>query len=118
MTKNRIGTRMLYGAGFFVFGLVTVGPVWSVDSPQSQSTGPGVMQGEDGSMSTKQGGNTGPTTGRNEHSGSATGTVRDPSKAEPPHGKTRSSSQMGSGSSRESQTKGHKQSGTHTDSPQ
>lgn len=109
MTQNCIGIRLLYGAGLFL-GLVMAGPGWSLDSPQSSGTG--VMQGEDGSMSTKQGGNTGPTTGRNEHSGSATGTVRDPSKAEPSQDKNRRSSQLGAGSSKgASQEKGSKQSG-------
>lgn len=113
MTQNRIGTRMPYGAGLFALSLAIAGPVWSSDS--TKSTGTGVIQGEDGSMSTKQGGNTGPTTGRNEHSGSATGAVRDPSKAEPPHDKSRGSSQMGSDSSHEaSQMKGQKQSGERT----
>ena len=113
MTQNR-GIRTLYGAGLFALGLATAGPVWSEES--STSTGTGVVQGEDGSMSTKQGGNTGPTTGRNEHSGSATGVVRDPSRAEPPHSKNRGSSQMGSDSSHEtSQPKGQKSSGTRAD---
>jgi hypothetical protein len=113
MTQDRIGIRMMYGAAF-ALGLATAGPVWSVDS--TQSTGTGVTQGEDGSMSTKRGGNTGPTTGRNEHSGSATGAVREPSKAEPPHDKNRGSSQMGSDSSHESsQTEGRGQSGVRTD---
>jgi hypothetical protein len=75
MMQNRLRTRIMYGAGLIMFSLITTGPAWSLNS--SQSTGPGVTQGEDGSMSTKQGGNTGPTTGRNEHSGSATGKVRD-----------------------------------------
>lgn len=52
MTQNCIGTRLLYGAGLFL-GLVMAAPVWSLDS--TQSTGTGVIQGEDGSMSTKQG---------------------------------------------------------------
>jgi hypothetical protein len=98
---------MLYGVGLFALGLATAGPVWSLEP--TQSTGPGVHQGEDGSMSTKQGGNTGPTTGRNEDSGSATGAVRDPTKAEPPHDKNLGSKQPGSDSSHEAgQTKGRK----------
>lgn len=113
MTKTRIGTRILYGAGFFTLGLITAGPAWSAD-PRQQSTGPGVMQGENGSMSTTQGGNTGSTTGRNEHSGSATGVVRDPSKAEPPSGKHPDSTPMGSGTSQETKQKGQKQSGAST----
>jgi hypothetical protein len=110
---------MMYGAGLFALGLAAAGPAWSLDS--TQSTGPGVIQGEDGSMSTKRGGNTGPTTGRNEDSGSATGAVRDPSKAEPPHDKHRGSSQMGSDSSHEasqhesSEKQGRGQSGVRTD---
>jgi hypothetical protein len=96
MTQNRRGTRMLYGAGLLALGLATAGPAWSLEP--TQSTGPGVHQGDDGSMSTKQGGNTGPTTGRNEDSGSATGAVRDPSKAEPPHDKNLGSRPMGSDS--------------------
>lgn len=110
MTRNRRGPRVLCGAGLFAFGVAIVGTAWSEDP--TKSTGTGVVQGEDGSMSTQQGGTTGPTTGRNEHSGSATGVVRDPSKAEPPHDKSRGSSQMGSDSSHEAgQTKGQKQSG-------
>jgi hypothetical protein len=115
MTKNHLDICLL-GAGLFVLSLVTAVPAWSGDAT-TQSGGTGVAQGEDGSMSTKQGGNTGPMTGRNEHSGSATGAVRDPSKSEPPHGKHGGSSQLGSGSSQESQMKGHNQSGTRTDSP-
>ncbi len=34
-------------------------------------------------MSTQRGGNTGPTTGRNADSGSATGKIRDPKQSEP-----------------------------------
>jgi hypothetical protein len=99
----------MYGAGLFALGFATAGTVWSEDP--TKSTGTGVVQAEDGSMSTKQGGNTGPTTGRNEHSGSATGAVRDPSKAEPSHDKNRGSNQMGSDSSHEANpTKGQKQS--------
>lgn len=82
MTSNRLTNPVLYGAGFFALCLATAGLAWSMD-PRQQSTGPGVIQGEDGSMSTKQGGNTGPTAGPNQHSGSATGAVRDPSQAEP-----------------------------------
>lgn len=111
MAHDRIGIGVLYGA-VFGLSLVTAGPVWSVDSTQSQSTGPGVIQEEDGSMSTRQGGNTGPSTGRNEDSGSATGAVRDPSKAEPPRDKNRGSSHMSSDSSHEAgQAKGQKRSG-------
>lgn len=111
MTLNRMGARFLYGAIVCTFGLVAMaGPVWSADSPK-QSTGTGVTQGEDGSMSTKQGGNTGPTTGRNDQSGSGTGAVRDPSQAEPPRDKNRGSSQMDSSSKQaDSQAKGQKQS--------
>lgn len=115
MTRNRFVSRMIYGAGLLTLGLA-VGPVWSLDS--TQSTGTGVIQGEDGSMATKRGGNTGPTTGRNEHSGSATGAVRDPSQAEPPHDKDRGSSQMGSDSSHETsqkETEGRGQAGARTD---
>lgn len=115
MTKTRIGTRMSYGAVIFALSLTMAGPGWSAN-PKQQSTGPGVMQGEDGSMSTKQEGNTGSTTGRNEQSGSATGTVRDPTKAEPPLAKHPDSTPMDSSSSQETrQTKGQKQSGAHTD---
>ena len=105
---------MIYGTGLLVLGLAVTEPAWSLDS-STQSTGTGVIQGEDGSMSTKRGGNTGPTTGRNEHSGSATGAVRDPSKAEPPRDENRGSSQMGSDSSHEtSQSEGRGQSGART----
>jgi hypothetical protein len=106
---------MLYGTGLFLLGLATAGPVWSLD-PSTQSTGPGVHQGEDGSMSTKQGENTGSTTGRNEHSGSATGAVRDPSQVEPPQNKNRGSGQKSPNSSRKSsETKGQKQSDVRPD---
>jgi hypothetical protein len=115
MTRNELVSRMMYTAGVLTLGLVGVGPVWSLDPP-NKSTGTGVIQGEDGSMSTKRGGNTGPSTGRNEHSGSATGTVRNPSKSEPPHDDKRGSSQLGSDSSHEaSQTEGRGQSGVRTD---
>jgi hypothetical protein len=113
MTRDSRISSMIYGAGLFVLGLAVTGPAWSIDS--TQSTGTGVIQGEDGSMSTKRGGNTGPTTGRNEHSGSGTGAVRDPSKSEPPHEEDRGSSQMGSDSSHEaSQSEGRGQSGVRT----
>jgi hypothetical protein len=39
------------GAGLLALGLATAGPVWSEESPKS--TGTGVFQGKDGSMSTK-----------------------------------------------------------------
>jgi hypothetical protein len=54
MTQNRLRTRMAYGAGLMTLSLVIAGPAWS--SSSAQSTGPGVTQGEDDSMSTKQGG--------------------------------------------------------------
>lgn len=112
MTQSHIGTRMLYGVGVAALGLAMATPVWSMDS--TQSIGPGVHQGEDGTMSTRQGGNTGPTTGRNEHSGSATGAVRDLSQAEPPHDKNRGSHQLGSRSSQEaSQSKERNPSDSH-----
>jgi hypothetical protein len=67
----------------------------------TQSTGTGTVQGEDASMSTKRGGNTGPTTGRNEHSGSGTGAVRDTSRSEPEQDRSKGPSQLGSDSSHE-----------------
>ena len=70
----------------------------------TQSGGTGTHQGEDASMSTKRGGNTGPHTGRNEHSGSATGAVRDPKQSEPAADKDKGSHQMGSQSSHEAKT--------------
>jgi hypothetical protein len=115
MTRNELVSRMMYTAGVLTLGLVVAGPVWSLDPP-NKSTGTGITQGEDGSMSTQRGGNTGPTTGRNEDSGSATGAVRDPSQSEPSHDDKRGSSQMGSDSSHEaSQTEGRGQSGVRTD---
>lgn len=113
MTRNHIVIRLSYCAGMAALGLAMAEPVWSADS--TQSTGPGVHQREDGSMSTRQGGNSGPTTGRNEHSGSATGAVRDPSKAEPLHDENRGSHQLGSRSSQEaSQAKEQKPSDGRT----
>ena len=101
------------GACVIALGFGGAGPAMSYDP--TQSTGTGTVQGEDGSMSTKRGGNTGPTTGRNEDSGSATGEKRDPSQAEPAHDKNRGSSQMGSDSSREtSQSEGRGQAGVRT----
>ncbi|MGZ9157918.1 MAG: hypothetical protein ACXW36_03520 [Nitrospira sp.] len=55
-------------------------------------------------MSTKRGGNTSPNTGRNEHSGSATGAVRDPKSSEPEADKDKGSHQLGSQSSHEAKT--------------
>ena len=52
-------------------------------------------------MTTQRGGNAGPNTGRNEHSGSATGAVRDPKQSEPEADKDRGSHQLGSDSSHE-----------------
>lgn len=69
-----------------VLGIVALGlacPVLSLAYEPNQSTGTGTHQGEDASISTKRGGNTGPNTGRNEDSGSATGVVRDPKNPEP-----------------------------------
>lgn len=109
MIHSHLRRRIIYGVGLMVLSLVTVGPAWSLNSPQS--TGPGVSQGEDGSMSTKQGGNTGTTTGRNEDSGSATGKVREPSQAEPPRDHNRNSSKKGSGLSQESNQTSRQQSG-------
>ena len=68
-----------------------VGPAYAETSKhggkqdlKGSSTGSGTHQGEGGSMSSRQGGNTGPQSGRNADSGSAAGAVRDPSTAEPP----------------------------------
>jgi hypothetical protein len=66
-----------------------------------QSTGTGTVQGEDASITTKRGGNTGETTGRNEHSGSGTGAVRDPKFSEPIADDSKGSHQLGSRSSQE-----------------
>ncbi len=84
--------------------IATLGYAWSLPSfgyDPTQSTGTGTTQGKDGSMTTQQGGSTGPTTGRNEHSGSATGAVRDPKHSEPDKDKDRGSHQLGSDSSHE-----------------
>ena len=89
----------LIGALVMALGLGTVAPVSGYEP--TQSTGTGTVQGEDGSMSTKRGGNTGPTTGRNEHSGSGTGAARNPSHSEPDQDKSQGSAQMGSDSSHE-----------------
>lgn len=112
MIRNCLRTRIMYGAGLIILSLVTAEPAWSLNS--SQSTGPGVTQAEDGSMATKQGGNTGTTTGRNEHSGSATGKVREPSKAEPPRDQHRDKSQKGSGVNQETNETSRQQSGGRT----
>ncbi len=55
----------------------------AIGSESNKSTGTGTAQSEDGTTSTRRGGNTGPTTGRNADSGSATGKVRDPRQSEP-----------------------------------
>jgi hypothetical protein len=70
----------------------------------TQSTGTGTHQGDDASMSTKRGGNTSPNTGRNEHSGSATGEARDPKNPEPEGDRHKGSHQLGSQSSHEGKT--------------
>jgi hypothetical protein len=80
-------------------GLGTVAPASGYDP--TQSTGTGTVQEEDGSMSTKRGGNTGQTTGRNEHSGSGTGATRNPAHSEPDQDRSQGSAQMGSDSSHE-----------------
>lgn len=84
----------------------------------TQSTGTGTHQGEDTSMTTKRGGNTSPNTGRNEHSGSATGAVRDPKNSEPEADKNKGSHQLGSQSSHEGKTgdnEGRGKAGARTD---
>ncbi|HEX2055069.1 MAG TPA: hypothetical protein VHF07_01170, partial [Nitrospiraceae bacterium] len=115
MTRNQQARPRLLLGSACMFALATAAPVWGTEPP-AQSTGPGVTQEEDASMATKRGGNTGRTTGRNEHSGSATGAARNPSKAEPESDKNRGSSQMGSDSSHEAtQHEGRGQSGARTD---
>ena len=109
MIPKHLRIRIMHGAGLIILSLVTAGPAWSLDSPQS--TGTGVTQGEDGSMSTKQGGNTGSTTGRNEDSGSATGKVREPSQVEHPRDQNRNSNQKGSGLNQETNQTSQHQSG-------
>ncbi|MGE0274364.1 MAG: hypothetical protein AB7G68_07440 [Nitrospiraceae bacterium] len=89
----------LVSACIMAAGLGYTIPVSGYDP--AQSTGTGTVQGEDASMSTTRGGNTGPTTGRNEHSGSGTGAVRDTSRAEPEQDRSKGSSQLGSDSSHE-----------------
>ena len=87
-----------------VIGMVALGlgsASASLGYEPTQSTGTGTHQGEDASMSTKRGGNTSPNTGRNEHSGSATGAVRDPKNSEPEADRHKGSHQLGSQSSHE-----------------
>jgi hypothetical protein len=85
MRQRRQGALLILGVGgLLVFGLATGTPVLADDS--SKSTGTGTVQGEKGKTSTQRGGNTGPTTGRNSESGSATGKVRDPHQSEPDQG--------------------------------
>lgn len=69
--------------------------------PHRSTTGTGTVQREDGSTYTQRGGTTGPTTGRNEHSGSGTGAVREPEHAEPLSDDSRGPHQLGSQSSPE-----------------
>jgi hypothetical protein len=69
--------------------------------PHRSTTGTGTVQSEDGSTFTQRGGTTGPTTGRNEHSGSGTGAVREPEHAEPLSNDSRGPHQLGSQSSPE-----------------
>lgn len=81
-------TQQTSGQRFFlaILSMVALGlasPAVSLAYEPTQSTGTGTHQGEDASISTKRGGNTGPNTGRNEDSGSATGVVRDPKNPEP-----------------------------------
>ena len=98
--RGHTATRMVLGiATILTLGYAGLSPSFSYDP--TQSTGTGTVQGKDGSMTTQQGGFTGPTTGRNEHSGSATGGVRDPKHSEPEKHKDRASHQLGSASSHE-----------------
>ena len=106
-TKDRTMRHREHAAARTVLGIATIvtlayaglSPSFGYDP--TQSTGTGTVQGKDGSMTTQQGGSTGPTTGRNEHSGSATGAVRDPKYSEPEKDKDRGSHQLGSDSSHE-----------------
>ena len=95
--RRRLISACIIASG--AFGLGYTSSAFSYDP--TQSTGTGTVQEEDASMSTKRGGNTGPTTGRNEHSGSGTGAVRDASRSEPEQDRSKGPSQMGSDSSRE-----------------
>lgn len=105
---------VLSGVCMIVFGLGSVVPTFSYDP--TQSTGTGTVQGKDGSMTTQRGGNTGPNTGRNEDSGSATGAVRNPNQPEPDQEKNRDSSQRGSDSRPDaSHDEGRGQAGVRTD---
>jgi hypothetical protein len=76
------------------------GAAWAAD-PHQSTTGTGTVQREDGSTYTQRGGATGPTTGRNEHSGSGTGIVREPEHPEPLSDNSRGPHQLGSQSSPE-----------------
>lgn len=99
----QLSSRLILGmASMLALGLGPATASWSYEP--TQSTGTGTHQGEDASMSTKRGGNTGPGTGRNEHSGSATGAERDPKQPEPDADKKEGSHQMGSQSSHQGNT--------------
>jgi hypothetical protein len=117
MTQQTSGQRFSVAiVSMVAFGLAL--PGWSLAYEPNQSTGTGTHQGEDASISTKRGGNTSPNTGRNEHSGSATGAVRDPKNPEPEADRHKGSHQLGSQSSHEGKTgdnEGRGKAGARTD---
>ncbi len=93
--------RLSFTAGaLLTMALATIAPASAYDP--KQSTGPGTVQGKDGSITTPRGGNTGEHTGRNDQSGSGTGAVRDPHQAEPPAARDGKSQPAGSDSTKDS----------------
>lgn len=115
--RGHKAARKLFGIATIVtLGYSGLTPTYGYDP--TQSTGTGTTQEKDGSMTTQRGGNTGPTTGRNEHSGSATGAVRDPKQSEPKKDRDQGSHQLGSDSSQEASKSdggGRGQAGVRTD---
>ncbi len=113
--KHTAARTVLGIATIVTFAYAGLSPSFGYDP--TQSTGTGTVQGKDGSMTTQQGGSTGPTTGRNEHTGSATGAVRDPKYSEPEKDKDRGSHQLGSDSSHEAnknESGGKREAGSRT----
>jgi hypothetical protein len=107
MAQHENSTPRLSVALAALVSLGLGGATASMGYEPTQSTGTGTQQGEDASISTKRGGNTSPQTGRNEHSGSATGAVRDPKNPEPEADKNKGSHMLGSHSSHEGKTGGN-----------
>lgn len=97
---KRVSHETLLSLALAVGLSLSAGAVLASD-PHRSTTGTGTVQNEDGSTYTQRGGMTGHTTGRNEHSGSGTGAVREPEHAEPLSDDSRGPHQLGSQSSPE-----------------